>query len=176
MKLLLHTCCAPCSAYVEQVLRPNFEVSLYYFNPNIHPKAEYQTRLAELKKYAAKYEINFIEAAYQPETWFAYIKGYEEEPEGGERCRLCYRMRLEATAKYAKENGFEHFTSTLSISPHKKSAWINEIGKELAEKYALNFLEADFKKQDGFKKSCEVSKEEGFYRQTYCGCVYSQRD
>ena len=152
-----------------------FDVTLFYHNPNIHPQEEYLKRLEELRKYAEKYDLKLIETDYEPEVWHNYIKGYEKEPEGGKRCFLCYKLRLETTAKYAAENGFDYFTSTLSISPHKNAAKINEIGKELAEKHKLNFIEADFKKQDGFKKACELSRKEGFYRQEYCGCAYSMR-
>lgn len=173
-KLLLHTCCGPCAIYVARKLREDFVVTLYFFNPNIHPENEYHLRLAEIKKWASKDKFKVIKAEYKLNQWFAAVKGLEKEPEGGKRCLVCYRFRLQQTAKYAEDNGYDIFTTTLSISPHKKASNINLIGKELEKEYELKFMEADWKKQDGFKHACEMSKQEEFYRQDYCGCVYSK--
>jgi epoxyqueuosine reductase len=173
-KLLLHTCCAPCSAYVLELLR-NFEVSVFYYNPNINTLEEYERRKKECQKYCEKNGINFIEVVYKPKEWFIYIEGLEKEPEGGKRCEKCFELRLTKTAEFAKNHDFDAFATTLSISPHKNSKLINQIGNRIAEKICLDFYEADWKKEDGFKKSCEISKKEGFYRQNYCGCAYSKK-
>lgn len=174
-QLLLHTCCAPCSAYVAELLQPDFEVTLFYYNPNIYPTEEYAKRRDELKVYAKRRNLPFIEVPYEPAVWEKAVQGLEQEPEGGARCRKCYELRLRETAKYAAGNHFTHFASTLTISPHKNATWINELGQELAQKLGITFLVADFKKDEGFKKACELSRQEGFYRQNYCGCQYSIR-
>ena len=174
-KILLHSCCAPCSAHVIQELQKEYEVTLFYFNPNIFPEAEYQKRLAEAKKYLKKINVNLIEGRYDYQAWLEKVKGYENEPERGKRCQICYQMRLAETASQAKELGCSVFCSTLSISPHKDSEMVNKIGLELSEEHNISYLPSDWKKQEGFKKACDISKEEGFYRQEYCGCEFSIR-
>ncbi|MDD5731526.1 MAG: epoxyqueuosine reductase QueH [Patescibacteria group bacterium] len=173
MKLLLHTCCAPCSAFVLELLK-KYEVSVFYYNPNIDTKEEYERRKSECQRYCEKNKIPFIEMEYAPQEWELYIEGLESEPEGGSRCAKCFELRLAKTAEFAKKNDFNFFATTLSISPHKNSGVINEIGTKTAAKIDLTFLESDWKKEDGYKKSCEISKKEGFYRQNYCGCQYSK--
>ena len=181
-KLLLHSCCGPCSTYCIQTLSEYFSVTVYYFNPNIYPPEEYAHRAAEQKRFIeqfpVKHPVSFVEGPFDPKEFYDYIRGYEKEPEGGERCFLCYRLRLEKTAEYAKQNQFDYFTTTLSISPLKNAAKLNEIGGELAVKYDILYLFSDFKKKEGYKKSTEISREYGMYRQYYCGCVFSkeQRD
>jgi predicted adenine nucleotide alpha hydrolase (AANH) superfamily ATPase len=172
---LLHICCAPCSLHVLALLEPEFDVKGIFFNPNIHPPAEYAVRLAETTRVCGERNIELIAPPYQPRDWFNYIKGRENEPEGGERCSLCIRMRLEETARAAASRGCDYFGTTLSISPHKNANPINRIGKELAPRYRTRFHEADFKKRDGYKLSCELSKKYGLYRQNYCGCIFSYR-
>ncbi len=174
-ELLLHSCCAPCSAYVIKELQKKYKVTLFYFNPNIFPEEEYQKRLKEAKKYCQKIKVDFIEGEYNHQDWLEKIKGYEQEPERGKRCQICYKVRLEKTALEAKKLGFDMFCSTLSISPHKDAQMINKIGQELSEQYQIEYLASDWKKQEGFKKSCDISKEEGFYRQDYCGCEFSMK-
>ncbi len=175
MKLLLHVCCAPCSAYVIEQLQKDYLVSLFYFNPNIFPEEEYDTRKNESEKYAKKLGIEFIEHKINHNDWLAKINGFENEKERGKRCLVCYKYRLEETARYARDNGFDIFTSTLSISPHKSSEMINLAGNEIEKEIGIKYLEADWKKDGGFKKSCEISKENEFYRQSYCGCEFSIR-
>ena len=175
-KILLHTCCAPCAIYVAKQLAKEYEVALFYYNPNIHPADEYQKRLQEIIKWAEKEKVELIEAKYNPEFWFKKIKGLELEPEGGERCWVCYELRLKQTAQHAEENGFDVFTSTMSISPHKNADKLNEIGEYLAKEYKVDYLASDWKKNEGFKIACQLSKQEDFYRQDYCGCVFSQNN
>lgn len=172
-KILLHSCCAPCSAHIIQELAKEYEVTLFYFNPNIFPGEEYQKRLAEVKKYLGKIKVDLIEGEYNHQFWLEKIKGYENEPERGKRCHICYQMRLVETASKAKEFGFDVFCSTLSISPHKDAEMINKIGQELSKEHKIEYLESNWKKQEGFKKACDISREEGFYRQDYCGCEFS---
>lgn len=174
--LLLHACCAPCSSYVLEYLSSIFNITLLYFNPNISPKEEYDLRADEIKRISGKFpnKIEYIICDYSPERFFEISKGLEKEPEGGERCEKCYRLRLEESAKIAKNGGFDYFTTTLSISPHKNAQMLNSIGKELSETYDLPYLFSDFKKKNGYKRSCELSEEFGLYRQAYCGCIYSK--
>jgi predicted adenine nucleotide alpha hydrolase (AANH) superfamily ATPase len=174
-KMLLHICCAPCSTAVIERLRDEFDITGYFYDPNIHPEEEYIRRLEETKGLYNKLSIPLIEAQYDAEIWFELTEDFKHEPEGGKRCELCYDMRLEKAAGFAKENGFDIFATVLSISPHKKAEAINNIGRKLAEKYGIKFYEADFKKKDGFKRSLELSREYNLYRQDYCGCVYSKR-
>jgi len=174
--ILLHSCCVPCSAHVINELIKKYDVTLFYFNPNIFPEGEYQKRFNEAKRYCQKIKVDFIEGKYNHQAWLEKIKGYENEPERGRRCEICYRVRLEKTALEAKKLGFDIFCSTLSISPHKDAQMINKIGLELSKEYGIEYLESDWKKQDGFKKSCDISREEGFYRQSYCGCEFSIRE
>lgn len=176
-KLLLHSCCAPCSSAILEFLQEYFEITIYFFNPNITFQEEYLKRLEEQKEYHKKrgYQINVIEGRYNPDIdFFQNIKGLENEKEGGKRCHQCYRIRLEETVKKAKEDGYEYFTTVLSISPMKNAQWINEIGEELEKKYEVKFLNGDFKKKGRYLRSIEVSKEYELYRQDYCGCIFSK--
>jgi len=173
--MLLHICCAPCSTYVIEILRKDFFITAYFYNPNIHPEEEYLHRMNEMKGYAEKLSLPFLDGPYEVDEWFKCIRGLEMLGERSERCVMCYRMRLEKTAILAKEKGMDFFATTLSISPHKDASQINRTGKELSKKYGISFLEADFKKKDGFKISIRMSKELGFYRQNYCGCLFSKR-
>jgi predicted adenine nucleotide alpha hydrolase (AANH) superfamily ATPase len=173
-KILLHSCCAPCLTHPLEELQKDFEVVLFFYNPNIHPREEYEMRLTEAKRYClGKCEI--LEEKYDPEVWFEKIKGFENEPERGARCRICYEMRLAKTAEFAAKSGFQFFATTLSISPHKNADWLNEIGQKLSSKYKIKFLESNWKKCDGFKKSLELSKSANLKRQNYCGCVFSRQ-
>ena len=178
--LLLHVCCAPCSSYVIEYLSKFFNITIYYYNPNISPIQEYNFRLEELSRLLKEMKeaenIEVLPCEYDPETFYEIAKGLEKEKEGGERCFKCYRLRLEKTAEAAKEKGFDYFTTTLSISPYKNAEKLNEIGKELSEKYNVPYLFSDFKKKNGYKRSIELSKEYDLYRQDYCGCIYSKRD
>lgn len=171
-KLLLHVCCAPCAAWPLVLLRDRFDLTLLFYGPNIHPKEEYSRRLESARIIG----VPVVELGYDTDRWYAEVKGLEDEPEGGKRCSTCYRMRLEQTAIFAKENGYRYFGTTLTLSPHKPASIINPIGESIAKKYDLVFLAEDFKKKDGFKKSCEMSREYGLYRQRYCGCEYSIRE
>jgi predicted adenine nucleotide alpha hydrolase (AANH) superfamily ATPase len=175
-KLLLHICCAPCSTHVVEVLREDYDLTGFFYNPNIHPEREYRLREAEMRKYARRIGLEVVWQEYDDDRWFEIVKGLEDAPEGGERCFLCYRMRLEKAAQYAKENGYRFLTTTLSVSPHKNALKINEIGSEVAELYGVQFHTADFKKKGGFERSVRMSKEAGMYRQVYCGCIFSQRE
>lgn len=173
-KLLLHICCAPCSTYVVEKLLTKYDVSGYFYNPNLYPVDEHNKRLKEAQNYFGKIDKDFIcEQSYQKKEWMEYIKGLEKESEGGKRCLRCYLLRLEKTAQCAKKRGFGIFTTTLTISPYKKAAVINPIGKAMAQKYRLEYLSEDFKKADGYKKSIEMSKQHQLYRQNYCGCEFS---
>lgn len=179
-KLLLHACCAPCSSYVLEYLSEFFDITLLYFNPNISPEAEYRKRIGEverlLREMPLKSEVGLLEGRYCPEEFFKLAEGLEELPEGGERCFKCYRQRLEEAAKTAKEGGFDYFTTTLSISPHKNAEKLNLIGEELEKEYGVKYLYGDFKKRNGYKRSIELSRIYGLYRQNYCGCIYSRRE
>lgn len=175
-KLLLHTCCAPCVAHVSRVLSEDHEVTAYFYNPNIHPLDEYNRRMNELIHYSRKSELAIIVDEDDAKVWYKVIKGFEAEPEGSERCWKCYRMRLVKTVEFAKANNYDIFTTALSISPHKNADKINEIGQTLSETYGIEFLSANFKKNDGFKKSAELSKQYNLYRQTYCGCEFSMKN
>ena len=176
-RLLLHSCCGPCSSYVIEYLSKHFDITVYYYNPNIHPESEYARRLETQKQLiAALGGAVLTESEYDPERFFAAVKGLESEPEGGARCTECFRLRLEATAKRAKEGSFDYFCTTLSVSPHKNSAVINALGGELGEKYGVNWLPGDFKKREGYKRSIELSKQFDLYRQDYCGCAFSMSD
>lgn len=178
MKILLHSCCSPCACHpIRELVSQGYQVTLFYYNPNIHPKSEYDIRFDELNKYISKIEgVTIIEGEYEVKEWFKKIKGLEREPERGKRCDICYEMRLRATAKKAADEAYDYFGSTLSISPHKKADKISEIGNKLADEYNLKFFDRDWKKMDGFKKSCAIAREENFYRQDYCGCVFSKGD
>ncbi len=177
--LLLHSCCAPCSSYCLEVLSQYFQVTVFYYNPNIYPPEEYTMRVEEqerfIREFPAKYPIRFVEGTYDTNKFYEMAKGMEQLKEGGERCFACYELRLRESAEYAKENGFDFFTTTLSISPLKNAEKLNEIGKKLEEEYGVNYLYSDFKKQNGYKRSTEISNEYEMYRQYYCGCVYSKK-
>ena len=178
--LLLHACCGPCSSYVLSYLTNYFNITILYYNPNIYPDEEYQRRKDEAKRLINempfKYPVKFIETDYNPDEFYRAIKGKEKLGERSLRCFECYKLRLEKTALYAKENGYDYFTTTLSISPYKNATWINEIGEDLQKKYDIKYLYGDFKKNDGYKKSLEYSREYNLYRQDYCGCVYSKEE
>lgn len=178
--LLLHACCAPCSSYCLEYLSEHFKITLYYYNPNIYPESEYSLRTDEARRLISemsfRHPVTFLEGEFNPKEFYDCVKGYEDEKEGGGRCFRCYRLRLENTAKLAEEMGFDYFTTTLSISPLKRADKINEIGEELGAIYNVKHLPSDFKKKNGYKRSTELSKEHGLYRQDYCGCVFSQRD
>ena len=179
-KLLLHVCCAPCSSYCLEYLSQYFDITVYYYNPNISKKEEYEYRLSEEKRFISikefKYPVKLTDSEYCPEDFFRAVKGFENEPEGGLRCRECFKLRLEATAKKAKAEGFDYFTTTLTISTLKNAALLNEIGAEMAERYGVSWLYSDFKKKEGYKRSIELSREYQLYRQNYCGCVFSKRE
>ena len=176
--LLLHACCAPCSSYVLEYLSPHFEITLFFSNPNISPEEEYQKRLCELKRLVLEMELSvkIIEDDYSPKDFFDMAKGLETLPEGGERCRKCYQLRLHETAAQAKLGGFDYFCTTLSISPYKNAQWINEIGEELSKEFGVPFLPSDFKKKNGYKRSIELSRKYDLYRQNFCGCVFSMKN
>ena len=179
-RLLLHSCCAPCSSYVLEYLSDYFEITVFYYNPNISPAEEYEKRAAEqqhlIRELPAKHPIHLVVGAYEPERFYAVSRGLEQVPEGGERCFRCFRLRLEEAAKMAAEGGFDYFATTLTISPLKNAQKLNEIGEELSELYRVEHLPSDFKKKNGYKRSVELSALYGLYRQNYCGCVFSKRD
>lgn len=178
--LFLHSCCAPCSSYVLEYLSQYFEITDFFYNPNISPKEEYEKREEELERLIASmpfvHKPKFLKGVYCPEKFFEMAKGMEDIPEGGERCFACYEMRMEEAARLAAEGGYDYFTTTLSISPLKNAAKINEIGESLAKKYHVRHLPSDFKKKNGYKRSTELSREYGLYRQDFCGCVFSKRE
>lgn len=176
-KLLLHSCCAPCSCAVIEYLLQYFQLTVFFYNPNITFEDEYRKRLEEQRDYHRRrgYDIEIIEGRYNPkEEFFEKVKGLEKAKEGGERCYKCYGLRLEETAIKAKELGFDYFTSALSISPMKNSQWINELGESFGEKYGVKFLNGDFKKKSRYLRSVNISKEYDLYRQDYCGCIFSK--
>ncbi len=176
-RLLLHSCCAPCSSYVLEYLSNYFEITVFYYNPNIYPETEYTKRILEqqmlIDHMRFKHPVSFIAGSYEKEKFYEMAKGLEHVKEGGERCMKCYTLRLEETARLAKEGEYDYFTTTLSISPLKNATKLNEIGMHLGEQYGVAYLLSDFKKKNGYKRSTELSKEYGLYRQDYCGCVYS---
>ena len=179
-KLLLHSCCAPCSSYVLEYLSRYFHIILFYYNPNISPKQEFEKRTNELKRLVCEMPLDdkpeIIVGEYHPEEFYAIAKGFEDIPEGGERCFRCYRLRLEKAAQLAKKLGADYFTTTLSISPYKNAQKLGEIAAELGEIYGVKALPSDFKKREGYKRSIELSAQYGLYRQDYCGCVFSKAE
>lgn len=179
-KLLLHSCCGPCSSYVLEYLTNYFDITIFYYNPNITEEEEFKKRLNEqirlVNEITKKNKIHVIEGKYEKEKYEKTINGLENELEGGSRCFKCYHLRMEETAKLAKEMNFDYFTTTLSISPYKNASKLNEIGEELEKEYGIKYLYADFKKKDGYKKSIELSKKYNLYRQNYCGCIYSKKN
>lgn len=186
--LFLHSCCAPCSSYVLEYLRSFFQITVFYYNPNISMEEEYDKRVLEQKKLIAAYNelmadgkvqgypIAIVEGDYEPDKFFQMAKGMEKCPEGGERCFACYELRLRETAKRAAAGAFDYFATTLTISPLKNAGKLNEIGEALAQEYGINWLPSDFKKKNGYKRSIELSAEYELYRQNYCGCVYSKME
>ncbi len=178
--LLLHACCAPCSSYVLEYLSKVFDITIYYYNPNIDDIEEFNKRVEEVKKIISEApfakDVKLVIGPYEREKYLDSIKGFEEEKEGGIRCKKCYYMRLEKACIYAKENNFDFFTTNLSISPYKDAKALNRIGEVLSNKYHIDYLYSDFKKKNGYKRSIELSHEYNLYRQDYCGCVYSIRN
>lgn len=179
-KLLLHSCCAPCSSYVIEYLSDYFEITVFYYNPNLYPDEEYEIRSGEQKRFISefksKYPLSYLDAGFIPNEFYSRVKGLENEKEGGKRCEKCFELRLEKTAALAKEKDFDYFATTLTISPLKNAALINKIGSELSEKYGVRYLASDFKKKNGFKRSTELSRQYNLYRQDYCGCVFSKQE
>lgn len=191
--LFLHSCCAPCSSYVLKYLMEYFRITVFYYNPNISEKEEYWKRVEEQKKLIAIYNekvqagdngkegkkgypIQMVEGVYEPEVFFDMARDYKDCPEGGERCFLCYKLRLLPTAREAKAGGFDYFGTTLTISPLKNAAKLNEIGYMLEKEVGVKWLPSDFKKKEGYKQSVELSAKYGLYRQDYCGCMYSKTE
>lgn len=178
-RLLLHSCCAPCSSYVLEYLSQYMEITVFYYNPNISPEMEYKERVEEQKRLIAElpctYPVHFVEGDYRPEYFYSKVKGHEEDREGGERCFICYELRLREAARLAAEGGYDYFTTTLSISPLKNATVLNQIGGLLSKEYGVPYLYSDFKKKNGYKRSLELSAEYKLYRQNYCGCVFSKR-
>ncbi len=175
--LLIHACCAPCSSYVTEYLLDYFNITLLYYNPNIFPAEEYDFRANELRRLVAEMKniknVKTVIESYDPRDFDGISRGLEELPEGGERCHKCYRLRLEHAAQYARSHNYDYFCTTLSISPHKNSTVLNRIGFELAESYGVSYLPSDFKKRNGYRRSCELSEQYNLYRQDYCGCRFS---
>ena len=178
--LFLHSFCAPCSSYVLEYLSKYFEITVFYYNPNISPESEYRNRVREIQRLIRENEknyenkVSFIEGSYDPEVFYEMARGMEDLPERGKRCYHCYELRMRESAKMAAEMGADYYTTTLSISPYKNAVWINEIGERLAEEYGIAHLPSDFKKRNGYKRSIDLSEQFGLYRQDYCGCIYSK--
>ncbi|MCR5743813.1 MAG: epoxyqueuosine reductase QueH [Lachnospiraceae bacterium] len=179
-KLLLHGCCAPCSSYVLEYLTDYFDITIFYYNPNIYEYAEYQHRVAEMIRLISeqpyKHKPQFIEGTYEPERFYEVARGLENEPERGRRCYECYKLRLTESARIAEKIGAEYFASTLSISPMKNAVWLNEIGENLQNDYNVKHLPSEFKKKNGYKRSIELSCEYCLYRQDFCGCIFSKNE
>ena len=173
-RILVHVCCAPDALYVFGVLRDAYEVTGFFSNANIQPREEYDLRLDEARRVAAAAGVALIEDEYDPDAWIALTAKFKDEPEKGRRCDICYAARLKRTAERAARDGFDAFATVMSLSPWKKAAVMNRIGRQFAARFGVAFLEADFKKKDGFKKSVELSRAHGLYRQDYCGCLYSR--
>ena len=178
--LLLHSCCAPCSSYCLEYLSRYFEITDMFYNPNIYPPEEYDKRASELERLIGEMplenDVHFLLTEYDEREFYNAVKGLESLGEGSERCHACFRLRLERAARYAKENGFDFFTTTLSISPYKNAQALYDISKEISEKYGIAFLPSDFKKKNGYKRSVELSHEYDLYRQDYCGCIFSKKE
>ena len=178
-KLLLHSCCGPCSSYCIEALSKHFFVTVLWYNPNIQPEEEHNLRLENqiklIKNMKTENPVEILEIPYDDNEFLEVAKGFENEKEGGKRCEKCFLLRLEKTAQLAKEKGFDFFTTTLTVSPHKNAPLINDIGFSFAEKYGVKFLPSDFKKKNGYKRSIELSRQYELYRQDYCGCSFSQR-
>ena len=178
--LLLHACCAPCSSYVLEYLSEHFDITVLFYNPNITSKEEFDFRESELFRLIDEMPLNqtvkIITLPYAPNEFYSIAKNLEDLKEGGERCKKCYRLRLARTAEIAKEQSFDYFCTTLSISPYKNAEWLNTIGKEEGDAAGVKYLFSDFKKKNGYKRSCELSEQYNLYRQNYCGCEFSKRD
>ena len=178
-RLLLHSCCAPCSSAVLERLEPAFDIGVFYYNPNIAPAGEFEHRVAEQVRLAQALphtgNIEVIRGPYDPERFYAAVRGHEDDPEGGARCAICFRLRLREAAILAAQRGDDYFTTTLTISPLKDAQLLNAIGLELSREFGVPWLPADFKKKNGYRRSCELSEQYGLYRQDYCGCVFSRR-
>ena len=179
-KLLLHSCCAPCSSAVIERLTKYFDITILYYNPNIEPYDEYLKRKEEeirfIKEFKTKNKLDMIDCDYDNDKYHEVASGLEEAPEGGERCHKCYKLRLEYTAKKAKELNYDYFGTTLTVSPYKNSQVLNKIGEDLEKEYNIKYLYSDFKKKEGYKRSIELSKDYNLYRQNYCGCIYSKKN
>ena len=177
--LLIHSCCAPCSSYVLEYLSEYFEITVFYYNPNIYPESEYTKRVVEQQKLIQdmdfKHPVSFMAGEYEKEKFYAMSEGMEHLKEGGARCMKCYELRLSEAAKQAAAGGFDYFTTTLSISPMKNAQKLNEIGVRVGKEHGVEYLVSDFKKKNGYKRSVELSKEYGLYRQDYCGCIFSRQ-
>ncbi|MDD6254750.1 MAG: epoxyqueuosine reductase QueH [Eubacteriales bacterium] len=181
--IFVHSCCGPCSTAVIERLIPRYRVTVFFYNPNITNEGEYEKRLRTEKKFIDEYNrkllpedsVTLIEGPYDPENYLRYVRGFEEEPENGARCSRCFKIRMDMTARFAVKNGFDLFTTTLSVSPHKSTPTIVETGRAIGKKYGIDFLDESFKKKDGFKRSVDLSREYGLYRQNYCGCIFSER-
>lgn len=174
-KLLLHSCCGPCSTQVIDFLKNDYDITIYYYNPNIDTDEEFSHRLAEQKRYCEIVGVEVLEDGYNPDEFTCAVKGFENEKEGGARCPICFALRLSKTAKKAKALGYDKFGTTLSVSPHKNAEVINDVGFFIGTCEGIEFLEGNYKKQDGYKKSIELSKKYNLYRQNYCGCKFSKR-
>ena len=178
--LLLHACCAPCSSYVLEYLSEYFNIKVLYYNPNISPVEEYDYRLQEEQRLIdtlnTKNKVELIKGDYNPSLFFDAVKGFEKEPEGGKRCEICFRLRLEESARYCKKINADYFATTLTISPLKNAEKINAIGESIGEKYGVKYLSSDFKKKNGYKRSIELSREYNLYRQNFCGCIFSKTE
>lgn len=179
-RLLLHSCCAPCSSYVLEYLSQHFNITIFFYNPNIFPPEEYSKRVLEqqrlINEMTSLHPISFMESQYEPSQFYNSIRGLEHLKEGQERCFLCYELRLREAAIYASNNNFDYFTTTLTISPLKNAVKLNEIGNRLGKEYNLSYLPSDFKKRNGYKRSVELSLQYGLYRQDYCGCIFSKQE
>ena len=178
-RLLLHSCCAPCSSYVLEYLSKYFEITVFYYNPNIYPPKEYDERLAEVRRLVSEMEfahpVTVVAGAYDPALFFDAVKGLEAEKEGGARCERCFRLRLMEAARLAKDGGYDYFTTTLTVGPKKDARLLNQLGEEIGSMYGVAYLNSDFKKKNGHFRSLELSEQYGLYRQDYCGCVFSRR-
>ena len=178
--LALHSCCAPCSSAVLERLNAHFRIALYYYNPNISPESEFRHRVEEQKRLVRQMplaeDLTVTEGLYEPERFYALVRGHEGDPEGGERCGVCFEMRLRSTAEFARSIGADYFTTTLSISPLKDAQRLNAIGRALSEEFGVKYLYSDFKKKDGYRRSCALSEEYGLYRQDFCGCAFSRME
>ncbi|MDZ7373490.1 MAG: epoxyqueuosine reductase QueH [candidate division KSB1 bacterium] len=174
-RLLLHVCCAPDATVGFERLGNEYEITAFFYNPNIHPEAEYNLRAQEFERLCAQMGVPYVVGPYDAQRWFDLVRGLEDEPERGRRCDVCYRMRLERTAQEAAQRQFDGFAVVLTVSPHKSASKINEIGEEVAARYGVRYIPTDLKKRDGFRRSVELSRQFGLYRQDYCGCLFSRR-